>query len=52
MFDVAKIAKNLGAVSVAFGPIAPLGRAHEDKDIILSLNPNAFADSEKTLIVF
>ena len=49
MFDVAKIAKNLGAASVAFGPVAPLGRARENKDIVLSLDLNAFEKFRKNI---
>ena len=42
MFDIANTAKKLGATAVAFGPIAPMGRATMSQDLILSLDQKAF----------
>ncbi|MFA7203604.1 MAG: hypothetical protein WC188_07875 [Candidatus Caldatribacteriota bacterium] len=42
MEEIANIGYNLGAVAVAFGPIAPIGRAKGRKDLILSYNGKAY----------
>ncbi|ACM23441.1 hypothetical protein ACMTAS_1352 [Thermotoga neapolitana DSM 4359] len=38
MFEIAETAHKLGATSIAFGPIAPLGRAKVNKNLILSMD--------------
>ncbi|ACI19224.1 radical SAM protein [Dictyoglomus thermophilum] len=49
MADVAEIAYKLGATAVAFGPIAPIGRAKSNNDLIISLDDKAFAMFEKNI---
>lgn len=42
MKEIATIGYNLGAAAVAFGPIAPIGRAKDRNDLILSYNEKAY----------